>query len=153
MNRDKLSLEPHHLGVPSGVSKMISTFDAKPCTCLALRLTLYPNGLKWVWHDPHHIGVPSDAYKTTLNLWYVLRKQRTHLVSRLALSPNGRNKLPLEPCHLGVPSDASKMIPEPMVRLAQTVHLSCTTNTVSKWIETRFDMTHVTLGFHWVHPK
>jgi len=47
-----------------------------------------------------------------------------------------RNELPLEPCHLGVPSDASKTISEPMVRLAQTVHQSCTdTNTVSKRIE------------------
>jgi hypothetical protein len=32
-----------------------------------------------------------------------------------------------------------------MVRLAQTIHLSCTdTNTVFKWIEMRFHMTHVT---------
>jgi hypothetical protein len=37
------------------------------------------------------------------------------------------------------------MIPEPMVHLAQTVHLSCTnTDTVSKQTETTFDMTHVT---------
>jgi hypothetical protein len=46
---------------------------------------------------------------------------------------------------------ASKMIPEPMAYLAQTVHLSCTdTNTVFKWYvcaertETGFDMSHVT---------
>jgi hypothetical protein len=46
------------------------------------------------------------------------------------------------------------MIPEPMVRLAQTVHLSCTdTNPISKENETRFDMTHVTLEFHRVHPN
>jgi len=32
------------------------------------------------------------------------------------------NKLLHDPCHLGVPSNASKMISEPMVRLAQTVH-------------------------------
>jgi hypothetical protein len=56
-----------------------------------------------------------------------------------------RNELTLEPHHLGVPSILSKMIPEPMVHLAQTVHLSCTnTNTISKWTETRFDMTHIT---------
>jgi len=56
-----------------------------------------------------------------------------------------RNELPIEPRHLGVPSDASKTISEPMVRLAQTVHLSCTdTNTVSKEKEVRFRMTHVT---------
>jgi len=56
-----------------------------------------------------------------------------------------QNELPLEPRHLGVPSGASKMISEPMVRLAQTVRVSCTnTNTISKWTETRFHMTHVT---------
>ena len=56
-----------------------------------------------------------------------------------------QNELPLEPRHLVVPSGAFKMISEPMVRLAQTVHLSCTdTNTVSKWKEARFRMTHVT---------
>jgi hypothetical protein len=40
---------------------------------------------------------------------------------------------------------ASKMISEPMVRLAQTVHLACTNaNTVSKRTEMRFHMTHIT---------
>jgi hypothetical protein len=53
------------------------------------------------------------------------------------------NKLPLEPHHLGVSLGASKTISEPMVHLAQTVHLYCTdTNTVSKRIETRFHLTH-----------
>jgi hypothetical protein len=41
-----------------------------------------------------------------------------------------------------------------MVRLAQTVHLSCTnTNTISKQTKTRFDMTHVTWEFNQVRPK
>jgi hypothetical protein len=45
------------------------------------------------------------------------------------------------------------MISEPMVRFAQTVHLSCTdTNTISKR-ETRLQMTHVTLEFHRVRQK
>jgi hypothetical protein len=61
--------------------------------------------------------------------------------STWALSPNST-------------TSASKMIYEPVVRLAQTVHLSCTdTNTVSKWIKTRFHMTHVTGEFHHVHLK
>jgi hypothetical protein len=48
----------------------------------------------------------------------------------------------------------SKMIPKPMVRLTQTVHLSCTdTNTISKQTKTNFHMTHVTLEFHQVRPK
>jgi len=39
----------------------------------------------------------------------------------------------------------SKTIYELMVRLAQTMHLSCNdTNTVSKWTKTRFHKTHVT---------
>ena len=64
------------------------------------------------------------------------------------------NKLPLELCHLGVPLGVSEMIFEPIVRLAQTMHLPCAdTNTVSKWTETRFHMTHVTLEFHRVRQK
>jgi hypothetical protein len=56
-----------------------------------------------------------------------------------------RNELPIEPHHLGVPSGVSKMIFEPMVRLVEIAHLSCTdTNTVSKWTNARFHMTHLT---------
>jgi hypothetical protein len=41
-----------------------------------------------------------------------------------------------------------------MVRLAQTMHLSCTdTNTVLEWKGERFKMTHVTQEFHRVRPK
>jgi hypothetical protein len=36
-----------------------------------------------------------------------------------------RNKIPQDPQHLVVPSGASKMISKPMVRSAQTMHLSC----------------------------
>jgi hypothetical protein len=40
-----------------------------------------------------------------------------------------------------------------MVCLTQTMHLSYTnTNTISKWTEMRFDRTHITYEFHWVHP-
>jgi hypothetical protein len=45
-----------------------------------------------------------------------------------------RNELPLEPRQLGVPSGASKTISNRMVRLAQTVRLSCSdTNTIMEW--------------------
>jgi hypothetical protein len=58
-------------------------------------------------------------------------------------------KLSLEACLLGVPSGASKMISEPMVCLAQTMHLSCTdANSTSKWTETRLYMTYITKEFH-----
>jgi hypothetical protein len=36
----------------------------KPCTCLALTLTLSPNGLKQIPHDPRHLRVPPGASKT-----------------------------------------------------------------------------------------
>jgi hypothetical protein len=62
--------------------------------------------------------------------------------------------LPFDPRHTRVPSSASKTISEPMVHLAQTMHLSCTeTNTISKRIEARFYMTHITMDFHQVSPK
>jgi hypothetical protein len=53
--------------------------------------------------------------------------------------------LQMDQNELPVPSGASKMISEPVVRLAETVHLSYTeTNTISKWTKMRFYMTHVT---------
>ena len=82
------------------------------------------------------------------------RKPCTNLTSTLTPSPNGPKEIPHDPRHLGVPSRASKMIYEPMVRPAQTMHLSCTdTNPASKRKEVRFHMTHVTYEFHRVHPK
>jgi hypothetical protein len=87
-------------------------------------------------------------------LWYLLCKPCTYPVSKLALSPNGPNRAPPDPRHLGVPSGAYKMIYEPIVRLTQIEHLSWTdTNTVSKLIETRFHLSHVTKDSHRVRPK
>jgi hypothetical protein len=83
--------------------------------------------------------------KLFMSLRYIKCKPCTYLVSRLALSPNGPNRAPPDPRHLGVPLGVSKMIYAPMVRLTQTEHLSCTdANTISKQIETRFHMTHLT---------
>jgi hypothetical protein len=91
--------------------------------------------------------------KLFIRIWFIPCNQCTYLVSRLALYPNGPNRAPPDPHHLEVLSGASKMIYEPMVCLTQTEHLSCTNaNTVSKHIETRFHMTHVTSEFHRVPP-
>ena len=71
--------------------------------------------------------------KQYLSLWYVCRKPCTYLTLTLTPSPNGPNEIPHDPPHLGVPSGASKTVSEPMLRLAQTVHLSyINTNTISK---------------------
>jgi hypothetical protein len=41
-----------------------------------------------------------------------------------------------------------------MVSSAQTVHLSCVKiSTISKWTETSFQLSLVTLEYHRVHPK
>jgi hypothetical protein len=63
-------------------------------------------------------------------------------------------ELPLDPRQLGVPSGVSTIIFEPMRCPVQILRLSCTdTYTVSRRTETRFDMIHVTLVFHWVRQK
>jgi hypothetical protein len=65
-----------------------------------------------------------------------------------------RNKLSLDPRHLGVPSGTSITIFEPMVHLAQTVHLSCLKiGTISKWTETSFHLSLVTYEYHRVCPN
>jgi hypothetical protein len=81
-------------------------------------------------------------------------KPCTYLAPRLTLSQMDQNELPLDSRHIGVPLGASKMISWPMVRSAQTVHLSCAEiNTISKQTETSFHLTHITYEFEWVCPK
>jgi hypothetical protein len=65
-----------------------------------------------------------------------------------------RSEIPQDPRHLEVPSGASKMISEPVVRSAQTVHLSCVKiSTISKWTKTRIHLSLVTNEYHRVRPK
>ena len=74
--------------------------------------------------------------KRYLSLWYVWRKQCTYLALTLTLTPslNGPIEVSQDP-----------LLSEPVVCLAQIVHLSCTnTNTISK--ETK-------RVFHRVRPK
>ena len=56
---------PHHLGVPSGASKMISEpmvrLAQNLCTYLTSTLTPSPNGPNEIPRDPHHLGVPSGV--------------------------------------------------------------------------------------------
>ena len=150
MDQNKIRHDPHNLGVPSGASKTISD----PMVQLVQTVNVYlapmlvrpPNGPK---QDSTRPTSPRSSIECVqndfLSLLYVRRQPSTHLASRLASSPHARNELPLEALHVGVPSGASKTISDPMVRLVQTVHLSCTdTNTVSKQTKTRCHPTHVT---------
>ena len=63
--------------------------------------------------------------KRYLSLWYIWSKLCTYLALTLTPSPNGPNEIPHDPRHTGVPSGPSKMISDLMVRLAQTMPLSC----------------------------
>jgi hypothetical protein len=92
--------------------------------------------------------------KWFLSLWCVRCKLCTYLLSRLTLFPNGLNQASTWASHLGVPSGASKMISEPTVHLAQTVHLSCVKiSTISKQTESIFHLSQATMEYHWVRPK
>ena len=81
--------------------------------------------------------------KRFLSLWYVWRKLCTYLAPILTPCPNGSKRDSTRPTHLGVASGACKTISKPMVRLAQTVHLSASAispngpKQASTWI-TRF---------------
>jgi hypothetical protein len=88
------------------------------------------------------------------SLWYVQPNFAPILCQDLHYLQMDWNELPLEPRHLVVPLGASKTILEPMVRLTQAIHLSCTnTNTVSKQAKRWFHMTHTTEEIHWVRTK
>jgi hypothetical protein len=91
-----LLLEPWHLGVPSGVSKIISV----PTVCLAqtmhLSLTDTNTVFKWTKTRFHMTYVTLEFYrvrpKRFLRLWYIQHKPWTYLASRLALSSNRLNR-------------------------------------------------------------
>jgi hypothetical protein len=147
MERIVLSVEPRHFGVPSGASKT----NSDPMIRSAQTLHLYCTDSNTVskrtetrfqmTHSPRSsIGCVQHDFRSDgkfdTNHARFLRQDYHNLQT-------DSNMFPLKPCHLGVSSGASKMISEPMVRSAQTVHLYCTdTNTVSKRTETRFHMTH-----------
>jgi hypothetical protein len=122
----------------------------KPFTYLAPILTRSPNGPKWdstwptsprcsigcVQNDFQACGTFEASHAPIMRQDYHYRQM-------------DRNKNPLEPRHLRGLSGVSKMFSETMVRLAQTMHQSCThSNTVYKWTKMGFHMTHVTSVFY-----
>ena len=65
-----------------------------------------------------------------------------------------KSEIPHDHVTYDFPSGVSKKIFEPMVRMTQTVHLSCTdTNIVFKWTKARFHMTTSPRIFHRVCPN
>ena len=148
LTKNKLPLETHHLGVPSGASKRLSEPMVRLAPTVHLSCT-DTNSLQTerneIPYDPVHLGAPSGASKMISEPMVRLAKPCTYLALTLTTSPNGPNEIPHDPRHLGVPSGASKMISEPMVRSAQTVHRSCVKiSTISKRTETSFHLSFVT---------
>jgi hypothetical protein len=119
MDQYNLPLDPRHIGVSSGVSKMIS----KPMV-----------------HSAQSVHVQNDfwAYNTFGANCAPILCQDWHY---LQTNPN---ELPHDSRHEGVSSGVSKKILEPMIRSAQTVHLSCVEiNTITKLTEMSFHLTDV----------
>jgi hypothetical protein len=65
-----------------------------------------------------------------------------------------QNEIPHDARHQGVLSGASKTISKPMVRSAQTEHLSCANiSTIFKRTESSFHLNLITYEYHRVHLK
>jgi hypothetical protein len=130
MDQNKLSLDTRHLGVPSGVPKIISmpiVHSAQTVhQCSTEINTISKLDRNELPLNPHHLGVPTGVPKMSSMWWYVRRKPCTYLAPRLTLSPNGPKQASLDIHYLGVPSGVPNAISMPVVHSSQTVRLSCT---------------------------
>jgi hypothetical protein len=118
----------------------------KPCTYLESRLVLSPNGSKW---DSTWASSPRSTIECIQNDYWAYGMFGANRAPQ-----TDRNELPLEPHHLDVSAGASKTITEPMVCLAQTMHLAWVKiSTISKRTKTRFHLCLVTSEYHRVRPK
>jgi hypothetical protein len=111
--------------------------SCKPCTYLASRLGLSPNKLSqastWASSPRSTIECPHNDFQA-----YVMfgANHAPNLHQHWHYLQMERNNIPHDPRHHGVPSGASKMISEVVVRLGQTVHLSCVKiSIISKWMD------------------
>jgi hypothetical protein len=150
--------DPCQLGVPSGVSKVISKAMVRLVQTMDLSCTdtnTISNGPKWDSTWPTSPRSSIGCVQNDSELTVRSGKPCTYLESRLALSPNESKRVCIwASSPRCTTSSVFKMISEPTVRLAQTVHLSyIETNTVSKRNETNFHLSLVTQAHHPVHPK
>jgi hypothetical protein len=127
----------------------------KPCTYLASRLALSPNGPKRAPPDPRHLGVPSGTSKMIYQpMVHLTQTEHLSCTDANTVSKIDQNKIPHDPPHLGVPSGASNTIFEPTVCSTQTVHQSCIkSSTISKRTKLSFHLSLVTKESHRVCLK
>jgi hypothetical protein len=118
----------------------------KPCTYLASRLALSPNGSEWAstWASSSRSTI--GCVENDFWAYGMFGADRAPILHRHKYCLQmDRSVISHDPRHLGVPSGVSKMISKPMVHVAEIMHLSCTdSNTISKHTEARFYMSHVT---------
>jgi hypothetical protein len=144
---NKLPLEPHHLGVSSGVSKTISEPMVRSAQAVHLYCINTNNISKWTKTRFHMTHSPRSS------IWCVqddFRAYGTFDTNRAPILSQDRHylqtnsgKLPHDSHHLGVPLGASKMIFEPTVRSAQATHL-VKISTISKRTKPSFHLSLVT---------
>jgi hypothetical protein len=123
MDSNKHPLEPRHLGVSSGASKMIS----EPIVCSAQTVHLYCNDTNAVSKRTETIFHMTQSPRSSLGcIQHDFRANGTLDTNHATFSrqdyhylQTDSNKLTLEPRHLGVSSGVSKMISEPIVCLVQ----------------------------------
>jgi hypothetical protein len=149
MDSNKLQLEPHHLGVSSGASKMISepmvhTSQTVHLYCIDSNTVSRRTETRFhMTHSPRSsIGCVQHDFRANgtfnTNRAPFLRQDYHYLQT-------DSNKLPLEPHHLGVPSGACNTTFEPMVHSTQIAHLSCVKiTTISKRTQTSFHLSLIT---------
>jgi hypothetical protein len=118
----------------------------KPCTNLVSRLALSPNELNWA---STRASLPRSATECVQNVFRANGMFGTNRAPFLLWHKHclqtDRNKTTHDPHHQVVPLGAYKMIFEPLVHSAQTMHLSCIKiTTVSKWTEPSFHLCHIT---------
>jgi hypothetical protein len=93
MDKNELPLEPHHLAVPSGASKMISDPMVRSTQIVHLSRTdsnSVSNRTKTKFHMTHVTQKFRRVHPKQLpSQWYIRRKPCTYLALRLALSQNG----------------------------------------------------------------
>jgi 3-oxoacyl-(acyl-carrier-protein) synthase len=132
---------PHdqcHIEDPSGASKTISEPMLRSVQTVNLSCVKISTISKWTKASIHMSLVTKEYHqvcpKRFMCLCYVWRKLCTYLALTLpqCLRMHG-NEISHEQCHIGDSSGASKTISKPMLRSAQTVHLSCVKiSTISK---------------------
>jgi hypothetical protein len=142
-------LDPRHVGVPSGGSKMIS--EPMVCSVQTMHLSCtdintIPTQTETSFHVTHNTKefhrVRSQWF---LSLLHIRRKLCTYLASRLTLSPNGPKWASTWPMWHRSTIGCVQNGFEPMVHLVQIVHLSYVEiNTISKQAKTSLHLTHVT---------